>query len=112
MIARAAIRLRLRASTGASVATAITQEPPVYGRASPRDRAGGTPAATRNSSPIGTPAIVSEPPKFVCTSTPTVYFASLRDDVPMPPLNPNAIVPVPAPTDPSSTGPPAADLIA
>jgi hypothetical protein len=29
-----------------------------------------------------------------------------RDDVPMPPFQPNTTVPVPAPTSPSSTGPP------
>ena len=44
-----------------------------------------------------------------CTRTPTVYppyaFGSTRDAVPIPPLMPNATVPVPAPTAPSSTGP-------
>jgi hypothetical protein len=53
----------------------------------------------------GTPAIVSLPPKFVCTSTPTVQVPVSRDDVPIPPFQPKAIVPVPAPTAPSATGP-------
>src|SRR2546426_1901140 len=60
--------------------------------------------------------MVSTPPKFVCTRTPTVYPPSLgvrrREDVPMPPLKPNATVPVPAPTEPSSTDPPLAFLMA
>src|SRR5438876_8300837 len=60
--------------------------------------------------------MVSTPPKFVCTKTPTVYPPSLggrrREEVPMPPLKPNATVPVPAPTEPSSTGPPLAFLMA
>jgi hypothetical protein len=33
-----------------------------------------------------------------------------RDDVPMPPFHPKAIVPAPAPTLPSVTAPPAADV--
>ena len=64
----------------------------------------------------GTPAIASLPPKFVCTSTPTVNVdpccVMTRDDVPMPPFQPNAIVPVPAPTAPSATAPDFADSIA
>ena len=56
---RAAIRRKLRASTGASVAMTRMQEPsPVFG------------AACRNSLPTGAPLIVRFPPKFVCTSTP------------------------------------------
>ena len=54
--------------------------------------------------------MASTPPKFVWTMTPTVYPPSLgvrrREEVPMPPLKPNATVPVPAPTEPSSTRPP------
>src|SRR5689334_7226603 len=91
---RAAIRFRLRESTGASVATTITIDPqPEFG---PR------PASSR---PIGAPAIVSEPPKLLCTNTPTVYAPARLDAVPMPPFQPNVIVPAPAPTDPSATGP-------
>ena len=52
------------------------------------------------------------PPKLVWTRTPTVYppsaSGSTRELVPMPPFQPNADVPVPPPTDPSSTGPPVA----
>ena len=35
----------------------------------------------------------------------------MRDEVPMPPLKPKTTVPVPAPTEPSSTSPPFAFLI-
>jgi len=57
------------------------------------------------------PLISSTLPKFVWTSTPTVYFFSsshsmMRDDVPIPPLNPSETVPVPAPTHSSSAFPP------
>jgi hypothetical protein len=37
---------------------------------------------------------------------------SRRDEVAMPPFQPKATVPVPAPTSPSSTGPPFAFLMA
>src|SRR5437660_4402950 len=60
--------------------------------------------------------MVRTPPKFVWTRTPTVYPPSLggrrREEVPMPPLKPNATVPVLAPTEPSSTAPLLAFLIA
>ena len=60
--------------------------------------------------------MVRTPPKFVCTRTPTVYPPMLagrrRDEVPMPPFHPKTTVPVPAPTAPSSTGPPFAFLTA
>ncbi|MNQ70022.1 hypothetical protein D3C85_846450 [compost metagenome] len=53
--------------------------------------------------------MLSTPPKFDCTSTPTVkpprLSGSLRELVPIPPLKPKAMVPVPAPTAPCSTGP-------
>jgi len=98
---RAAMRRKLRASTGASVATTMRMDPPpVFG---PR---------AASSRPTGAPPICSVPPKFDCTSTPTVYPPVVRDAVPMPPLKPNAIVPVPAPTAPSSTVPPCAPWIA
>ncbi len=101
--ARAASRFRSRASSGASVATTIMQDPSAV-IAPPA----GPPLGV-SSRQTGTPAIVSRPPKFVCTSTPTVHDSfccrTTRDDVPMPPFQPKAIVPVPAPTAPSSTGP-------
>ena len=58
-IARAPIRRRLRASTGASVAMTIMIDP----------RSG---CCFSSACPTGTPAMISEPPKFDCTSTPTV----------------------------------------
>jgi hypothetical protein len=62
-----------------------------------------------SSLPTGAPSTCRMPPKFDCTSTPTVYppsdFGTTRDDVPMPPFQPNACVPAPAPTLPSPTGP-------
>ena len=142
MMARCAMRRRLREFTGASVAITIMQEPAaessvfglrwsaerslVIGRWSlPRYlcRDGACPVSRSDSfsvslslksyrpssTPTGAPLILSTPPKFVCTSTPTVYpckfVGKRRDAVPMPPLNPKATVPVPAPTAPSSTGP-------
>ena len=67
---------------------------------------GQTPEA---SAVIGTPATVSVPEKLVCTSTPTVQEprsprSTRRDALPMPPLKPSAAVPLPAPTQPCSTG--------
>ena len=63
-----------------------------------------------NSRPTGAPLMASTPPKLACTSTPTVCppspSGSRRELVPMPPFHPKATVPVPAPTLPSSTGPP------
>ncbi len=60
----------------------------------------------------GRPSTRSVPPKFACTSTPTVRRRSptvgTREAVPTPALNPSATVPVPAPTHPSATGPPEA----
>src|SRR4051794_29973928 len=57
--------------------------------------------------------MLSTPPKFVCTSTPTVHPPRLagrrRELVPIPPFQPNAIVPAPAPTEPSATEPESAD---
>ena len=45
-------------------------------------------------------------PWFACTSTPSVQPSSTtRDDVPIPPLKPWQTMPVPPPTEPSSTGP-------
>ena len=56
--------------------------------------------------------MTSAPPKFACTSAPTAQppsaAGSRRDAVPMPPFQPKAMVPVPAPTLPSATGPPVA----
>jgi len=104
---RAPRRSRLRGESGASVATTIMIEP------SPRPAAEG---ASRSSRPTGTPAIVRSPPKLLCTSTPTVQppcaFASTREDVPIPPFQPNATVPVPAPMLPSPTAPPRASASA
>ncbi|MNR13655.1 hypothetical protein D3C85_1300740 [compost metagenome] len=49
------------------------------------------------------------PPKLDCTKTPTVKPPRLagnwRELVPIPPLKPKAMVPVPAPTAPCSSGP-------
>ena len=57
-----------------------------------------------------------DPPKLVWTKTPTVKppacLVNTRDDVPIPPLYPNALVPVPAPIEPSVTSPDLAFLIA
>jgi len=61
--------------------------------------------ATVRGLSMGTPRMVKRPPKFDCTSTPTVCSPTLREEVPMPPFQPNAMVPVPAPTHPSSTAP-------
>ena len=62
-----------------------------------------------SSRPTGAPFIISDPPKLVCTSTPTVYPPAsggrTLDEVPMPPLKPKARVPVPAPIAPSIIGP-------
>jgi len=62
------------------------------------------------------PAICRIPLKLVCTSTPTVYPPKLGgkilEEVPIPPLYPKQIVPVPAPTAPSSTSPEDAVFIA
>ena len=99
MIARAASRSRLRSDSGASVAITITHEPSPR---SPGDSASRLNAYWPSSFPTGAPSTWRMPPKFVCTSTPTVHppsaVGSTRDDVPMPPFQPNATVPVPAPT--------------
>ena len=71
-------------------------------------RAAGSAAGHGGSSrPTGTPATVSRSrsPKFVSSSTPTVWPGGMtRDDVPMPPLKPRQDMPVPAATAPSSGG--------
>lgn len=58
--------------------------------------------------------MVRRPPKLVCTKTPTVkppsFSGRWRELVPIPPFHPKAMVPVPAPTEPSSTGPPPLEL--
>ena len=46
------------------------------------------------------------------STCPSPLRRTTRDDVPMPPFQPNAIVPVPAPTAPSATAPVVADVIA
>ncbi len=55
-------------------------------------------------------------PKLDSTSTPTVNVPSamlkVREEVPMPPAKSKVIMPTPAPTEPCSTGPDAAALIA
>ena len=57
----------------------------------------------------GAPPMRRSPPKFDWTRTPTVYPPSTRRDaVPIPALKPKAMVPVPAPTQPSATLPPSA----
>src|SRR5438128_12063227 len=62
-----------------------------------------------SSRPTGAPAMVRTPPKLLWTRAPSVqppnFFVSLRLEVPMPPFQPKATVPRPAPTLPSSTGP-------
>ena len=111
MIARAASRSRLRSESGASVAMTITHDPSPR---SPGDCASRWNAYCPSSFPTGAPSTWSTPPKFVWTSTPTVQppsdCGSTRDDVPIPPFQPNATVPVPAPTLPSATGPSDADV--
>ena len=75
--ARAASRLRSRASSGASVATTIMHEPSPSADPLLRMPPAGRPlrgwnAYRPSSSPTGAPSIVSTPPKLDCTSTPTV----------------------------------------
>jgi hypothetical protein len=110
-IARLARRSSSRASSGASVATTIMHEPSAEGIWLPTSLRCGD-----SSRQTGTPPIVRRPPKFVCTSTPTVQVSACintrRDAVPIPPFQPNAIVPVPAPTEPSATGPAFAERMA
>ncbi|BAA29148.1 149aa long hypothetical protein [Pyrococcus horikoshii OT3] len=61
-----------------------------------------------SSNPTGTPAIVRSSllPKLLRTSAPTVYFlpsiSTILEADPIPPLNSKALIPVPAPTAPSS----------
>ena len=86
---------------GASVATMPMQLP-----ASPPsgDGSGGG----RSVRPTGTPSTVSRSaePKLVRRRTPTVNRPSTtREAVPMPPFHSQQIMPVPAPTAPSATGP-------
>src|SRR5689334_15847403 len=56
------------------------------------------------------------PPKLLCTSTPIVHppnaAGNARDELPIPPFQPKATVPAPAPTLPSVTGPDDAAAIA
>ena len=98
---RRATRSSWRASSGMSVNTMPMHDPP----------ASSTGATSRSAvivSPTGTPPIRSsfEPPKLHSSSTPTVPNpSSTRDAVPMPPLCPIVLMPVPAPTTPSATGP-------
>ena len=55
----------------------------------------------------------ASPPKLASTSTPTVPRpSSTRDEVPIPALCSIVIIPVPAPTTPSATGPSVAASIA
>ena len=80
------------------------------------------PAGGRGSRPspiagnTGTPSMRRSraEPKFASTSTPIVASASgtRRLDEPMPPFQPNATMPVPAPTHPCSTTPPRASATA
>ena len=59
-------------------------------------------------SPITLPSIRNSlgSPVLVSTNIPTVYFPSghspIREDVPIPPFHPKHVIPVPAPTAPSS----------
>ena len=110
MTARLARRSSLRGDSGASVATTIMIEP------WPSSASSCPPASTAcrkeyrsNSRPTGAPAMVRIPPKFDWTRTPTVkpprLLGRTRLLVPIPPFHPNALVPRPAPTDPSATGP-------
>ena len=97
--ARRASRVQPAASTGASVTRTTMHEP--AGRA-----AGSTPAR-RSAAPTGRPPTVSRScsPKLVSTTAPRVCpDGSSRDAVPMPPLWPRQVIPVPAPTEPSSGG--------
>jgi len=113
MTARIARRSRLRSESGASVATTIMIEPCDW---SSRSSTWLRKAYRPSSRPTGAPAICRMPPKLDWTSTPTVYppsdVGSKRELVPIPPFQPNADVPVPAPTAPSSTGPVVAALSA
>ena len=70
--------------------------------------ASSVPGGGRSVRPTGTPAMVrcGDVPKFVRSSTPTVKPPpTCREAVPMPPFHPKQIIPAPAPTAPSSTGP-------
>ncbi len=75
---------------------------------SPASLSGSGTASGPIRSPTGAPSTRSlqRRPWFAWTSTPTIQPSSTtRDAVPIPPLKPWQIIPVPPPTDPSSTGP-------
>ena len=109
--------------SGASVAATMMMEPsrPAAGPASAASSASSASSFGRSgrrsgiSRPTGTPAmrICGRRPKLDCTSTPTVYSspaaATIREEVPMPALKPKVRIPVPPPTEPSATGPEAAE---
>ena len=84
--------------------------------AAPGVAACSTVAARRRARrPTGTPPTRSwrDEPKLASTRTPTVPRpSSTRDEVPIPALCSIAIIPVPAPTAPSATGPAAAASMA
>jgi hypothetical protein len=92
-------------SSGASVATTQMIEPALRTRLSASVNSGSS------SWPTGAPLMRSEriTPKFDCTSTPSVCVVSpsftRRELVPIPALKSQVIIPVPAPTEPSATGP-------
>ena len=91
--------------SGASVAIRTMIEP------APSGRRGERHASAPIRSPTGTPFTRSRArwPWFACTRTPTIQPSSTtRDEVPIPPLKPWQTMPVPPPTEPSSTGPSAA----
>ena len=98
---RLAMRSHCRALSGASVARTTMHEPSRFssGMRSVISRPTGTPSMFRRW----------RTPKLVSASTPTVqsrpWAETTRDEVPMPDLKSKHDMPVPAPTQPSATGP-------
>ena len=109
-MARLARRSSLSGDRGALVATTSMIEPwPSSSSSCPPPSTACRKEYRSNWRPTGAPAMVRIPPKFDWTRTPTVNPPRLsgrtRLLVPIPPFQPNARVPRPAPTDPSATGP-------
>ena len=103
--ARRARRSHCRGRSGASVAIRTMIEP------APSGVSGSGTTSAPILSPTGTPFTRrrSRWPWLACTRTPTIQpSGTTRDEVPIPPLKAWQTMPVPPPTEPSSTGPSAA----